>query len=163
MIDIDDLEARLKKAKNRAERAKNVLDSASSEVSRLETALSVFREISGSLTPSTSPSSNLTQKQKIVINSLKYGQSRAMSPVDVYQLASSDNAFDGDVNYVRTTLWRMADKGSIGGANGTYWKYLDSAEVAVLDPSLPSGGHGNNNSEAADFGSWDADDLEAPF
>ena len=163
MIDIDELETRLKKAKNRAEKTKNALDSASSEVSRLETALSVFREISGNLTPSASPSSNLTQKQKIVIKSLKYGQSNAMSPIDVYQLALLDNAFDGDVNYVRTTLWRMADKGSIGGANKTYWKYLDSAEVEIPDPSLLSGGHGNNNGEASDIGSWDDDDSEAPF
>lgn len=165
MLDITELENRLKKAQNRAEKAKSAHESASNEVVRLETALSVFREISGEPATNASPSGSLTRKQQIVVNSLKFGQNNAISPIDVYQVASTDQAFDGDVNYVRTTLWRMADKGSIGSANGVYWRWPDAEEVReaiVLPPQdwmdLPE-----SDSQESQFSKpWD-DDSEAPF
>jgi hypothetical protein len=166
MIDIAELETRLKKAQSRAEKAKIALESASIEVTRLETALSVIREMSGNNAPSTAAVGNLTQKQQIVINSLKYGQNNAMSPVDIYQVASGDPAFNGDVNYVRTTLWRMADKGAIGGANGTYWKHSPNStnELIAVDNSTPLSPELDALLEPPNITKWSwEDDSEAPF
>jgi hypothetical protein len=163
MIDIEELEVRLKKAKIRAEKAKSALESASGEVARLETTLSVIREMSGSLAQPASIGGNLTQKQQIVINSLKYGQAYAMSPIDIYQLASAEKTFGGDVNYVRTTLWRMADKGFIGGANGTYWKYPESVQNDDPKTILDSDERRSDVGEVSTFNSWDDEGSDVPF
>jgi hypothetical protein len=166
MIDISELELRLKKAENRAEKAKIAFDSATREASRLATALSVIREMSGNVAPSTTSSGQLTNKQQIVVNSAKYGQENAMSPINIYQLASLNDGFDGDVNYVRTTLWRMAERGAIGSANGKYWRWPESDESTkadvVLPPSNEWGGSSDEQEDNDSFGSWD-DDSEVPF
>lgn len=163
MIDIADLESRHKKAQSRALKAKAAFESATKEALRLETALSVVREIMGvSDMPSDSVGS-LSEKQKILINSLKYGENNAMSPIDIYAIASSDPSFNGDVNYVRTTLWRMANKDNIGSANGTYWRFDDSPKVQSLPPQ-PSGAFVMPH-ELTDEHRWDSDldDTDTPF
>ena len=162
MIDISELESRLRKMQTKAEKARIAFESASSEVARLETALSVVREMAGGLVAPSEGSSGLTQRQRFVFNSLKIGQNNAISPVDVYQAAKCHVGFEGDVNYVRTTLWRLANKGQIGGAGGTYWRFASETK-AESDDKLAE--------LSADFpvqpiihASWDDDlDSEIPF
>ena len=138
MIDVSEIEARLKKAQARADKARTALDGASAEIARLETALSVVRELMGTNSSISSPESNLTVRQQFVINSLKFSQTNAMSPVEVYQVASANSGFEGDVNYVRTTLWRMADKGQIGSANGAYWRFSEEVVKTEVEAVAPS-------------------------
>ena len=161
MIDISELESRLKKAESRASKAKAAFDAATAEALRLETALSVVREMIGTPTATAQSGGNLTSRQQIVVNSLKFGQNNALSPVDVFQVASENFSFEGDVNYVRTTLWRMADKGVIGNANGAYWRFPPAAsngeegkiESPSVSPALPH-----------QRAPWDDDlDSEIPF
>ena len=104
MIDIADLESRLKKAQIRAEKAKSAYESAANEAVRLETTLSVVREIIGVSDAPNVSGGSLSAKQKILVNSLKCGENNAMSPIDIYAIASSNPNFNGDINYVRTTL-----------------------------------------------------------
>jgi hypothetical protein len=163
MIDVDELAARLGKAKSRADRAKMAYDSASAEAARLETALSVVQEMMGVAASPPSSGNSLTTKQQILINSLKFGQNNSMSPADIYHVALQDSSFNGDISYVRTTLWRMADKGSIGSANGAYWRFEDfqtgqkPAEMRIPTGSLESRPPSTVNQ-------WDSDlDDDAAF
>ena len=133
MIDISELESRLKKMQTKAERAKIAFESTSAEVARLETALSVVMEMIGGKSAPSDGSPELTDRQRFVFNSLKIGQNNAMSPVDVYQVAKDHAGFEGDVNYVRTTLWRLANKGQIGGASGAYWRFFSETNAGVTD------------------------------
>lgn len=162
MIDISELETRLKKAKMRRDKAKTAYESAATDVGRLETALSVILEITGTLKQPTTTGGGLSLKQRVVVDSLKFGQNQALSPVDVYQSAARNDAFDGDVNYVRTTLWRMADKGVIGSANGTYWKYPELVENDEPEPLPHFGGDPEDVEEGSSFQPWD-DDSEGPY
>jgi hypothetical protein len=166
MIDIAELEARLGKAKSRKDRAKFAYDSASAETDRLETALSVVREMMGVTTGPPMRGSSLTTKQQILLNSLKNGQNNALSPADIYHVASQNPAFDGDVPYVRTTLWRMADKGSIGSANGVYWRFEEATTIQA--PASPPSELLANSAElpaAPAVSAWDPDldDLDVSF
>lgn len=133
MIDISELESRLKTMQGKAEKAKIAFESASAEVARLETALSVVREMFGGKIASNDGSPELTDKQRYVFNALKIGKNNAMSPVDVFQVTKSHAGFEGDVNYVRTTLWRMANKKQIAGANGAYWRFTSETNADVAD------------------------------
>ncbi|MEQ1687724.1 MAG: hypothetical protein ABL874_04040 [Sphingopyxis sp.] len=135
MIDIADLEVRLKKAKSRAEKARIAFDSATSDVTRLETTLSVVKEIMGGSTTPATTNGSLTKKQQILFNAMKIGQNNAMQPSEIYSVASQNCEFGSDINYVRSTLWRMASDGVIGSANRTYWRI---AEVAQGTDSLPT-------------------------
>jgi hypothetical protein len=162
MIDISELETRLKKAQSRAEKAKAAYEAAHAEAVRLDTALSVVREMMGASVVANSSGGSLTVKQQILINSLKIGQNNAMSPAEVFNAASKDRAFDGDVNYVRTTLWRMADKGAVGSANGAYWKYPESVQDDEPEAIPHFEDRRDMDGQVSSFGSWD-DDSEVPF
>jgi hypothetical protein len=162
MIDISELESRLKKVQMKAEKAKIAFESACNEATRLETALSVIREMIGGKGAPSEGSPELTDRQRFVFNALKIGQNNALSPVEVYQAATDYAGFEGDVNYVRTTLWRLANKGQIGGAGGTYWRYeggnapIMTDALAALAAELPT--------QPAIQASWDDDlDSEIPF
>lgn len=163
MIDIAELEARLKKAQSRAFKAKSAFDVATAEAARLETALSVVREMMGPSVAVPQGAANLTSRQQVVVNSLKFGSNNAMSPVEVFAVAAGNSSFEGDVNYVRTTLWRMADKGVIGNSSGAYWRFpVDEAvsvESAILDAQNSSV---VRSPEVPDTSLWD-DDSEIPF
>ena len=163
MIDIPELESRLKKAQSRVIKAKAAYDSATTEVSRLETTLSVVREMMGATETTSQGGGNLTSRQQIVVNSLNFGQNNALSPVDVFQVASGDASFEGDINYVRTTLWRMADKGVIGNANGAYWRFPPDEQGEGVAASRSE----TKASASLDWGQrpivpWD-EDSEVPF
>ena len=162
MIDITELETRLNKAKIRRDKAKVAYESATTEVGRLETTLSVVSEMAGTSKQPATTVGGLTLKQRVVVDSLNFGQNSALSPVDVYQLAASNEAFDGDVNYVRTTLWRMADKGAIGSANGTYWKYPELIANDERESFSHFGSDSDESEDSTSFQPWD-DDSEAPF
>lgn len=158
MIDISELESRLKKSQIKAEKAKTAFESASSEVARLETAISVIREMIGGKGAPSDGSPDLTDRQRFVFNSLKIGQNNALSPVEVYQAATDYAGFEGDVNYVRTTLWRLANKGQIGSAGGAYWRYEaeNANALAALAAELPP--------QPPLRAQWDDDlDSEIPF
>lgn len=162
MIDISELETRLRKVQARAEKARIAFESASAEVVRLDTALSVVREMIGGKSVPSDGSPELTDRQRFVYNSLKLGQNNALSPVDVFQVAKDHAGFEGDVNYVRTTLWRLANKGQIGGAGGTYWRFsgetnvVEVDEFTALSTELPP--------QSAIHPQWDDDiDSEIPF
>ena len=163
MIDISELESRLKKAESRASKAKAAFDAATAEALRLETALSVVREMIGAPTAASQSGSSLTSRQQIVVNSLKFGQNNALSPVDVFQVASANPSFEGDVNYVRTTLWRMANKGVIGNANGAYWRFpLDEHSDEEMASRSTTGSSVHSTSGLQSFAPWD-EDSEVPF
>lgn len=162
MIDVTELETRLNKAKIRRDKAKSAYESATTEVGRLETALSVISEMAGTSKQPVTTVGGLTLKQRAVVDSLNFGQKRALSPVDVFQLAASNEAFDGDVNYVRTTLWRMADKGAIGSANGTYWKFPELVANDVPEPFSQFGGDPDDSEENSPFQPWE-DDSDGPY
>lgn len=165
MIDIADLESRLKKAQIRAEKAKSAYESAANEAVRLETTLSVVREIIGVSDAPNVSGGSLSAKQKILVNSLKYGENNAMSPIDIYAIASSNPSFNGDINYVRTTLWRMANKHSIGSANGTYWRFDDSLRTQPPSPySSEAFVMSDEQAGEPDINQWDSDlDEDSPF
>ena len=168
MIEVSDLEDRHRKAVSRAAKAKSAHENAQIELERIETALEVVREMTGPSSGAVSSGGDLTKKQQVVINSLKIGQNNAMSPVNIFRVASNDTSFDGDVNYVRTTLWRMAGKGAIGGANGVYWRFEEETQSvtsepiasASVAPAEMSGRHRIPSTVESD--TWD-DDSAVPF
>jgi hypothetical protein len=174
MFDVTELESRLRKAQSKALKAKAAFDAATEEAARLETALSVIQEVMGGSPTQSAGKGTLTRKQHILFSALKFGQNNAQSPIDIYQSIKGDPAFDGDVNYVRTTLWRMADKGMIGSSNGAYWGFEASGSSAeARTPAATKetvsratastwDGHPDFATDNQEFAPWD-DESEVPF
>ncbi len=115
-----ELERRYEAALRRAEAAQTELREAMKDLERLETARAVVRELSGSASAASSLGT-LTKGQSAIYEVLPSGKEQGLSPVQVYELCKQDGA-RLHVDYVRTTLWRLAQNGVIKSADGKYWK-----------------------------------------
>jgi hypothetical protein len=166
MVDISDLEERHRKAVARAEKARLAYENASSDLARVETALSVVREMAGVGNETIQSALKLTDRQQIMFGAIEIGENQGLSPVEIYSKLKSNSFFDGSVTYVRTTLWRMAENNKIGSANGKYWRWPESADFSKADVVLPPvsewAGSPPENEEENRFVPWD-DDSEVPF
>ncbi|WP_417619158.1 hypothetical protein [Parasphingorhabdus sp.] len=125
MPGITDIDQRLKEIGRLIEEHTDAIYLLEEEAEELESAketLSKYLSLDGSqeLTHNNSENSQfngLTKKQSIVFQAIPIGKVHRKKPIDI---ASSCPKVEQ--NYVRTTLWRLAEYGRIESENGFYWR-----------------------------------------
>lgn len=74
------------------------------------------------------------EKQNLVLSLVPEGEQHSVAPRDVTQNLHQRGLEDITADYVRTTLWRFAQRGVLKSADGLYWR---SSPVAVENVAAP--------------------------
>jgi hypothetical protein len=163
------LQERLNKAKAKREKSRISHENWGNECDRIAIAISVLAEMSGDSLDSKAAPVRSTPSQKVVRDALGRGKENALSPLEIYEIVRKVPGFENDVNYVRTTLWRLGRDRVIGNAQGRYWHFADS-ENTLDNKDIEEGAADNDDAgvieqqgEAVQFDPDLDDDSDLPF
>lgn len=129
----------------------------------------------------------LNEQQSQVYECTGYGEIVGLAPKDVVGMLHSKGIDNLSADYVRTTLWRLAQRGLLQSQNGLYWRpgAPDAANVEAPDaktseasevsgpvtgrergypPSTPEGSIPSGSTQSRPNPAWDEDlDPDVPF
>lgn len=126
---ITDLKDKLAKAEAKVGRIRASLTAATKEYEELVTAISVLTKHgyvagdAGKQQPVVSAATGFTNaNHALLFISVPEGEQYAVSPKEVTDLVHRDGRADLTPDYIRTVLWRMADRGTLQSKDGRYWR-----------------------------------------
>lgn len=121
-----DLKDKLSKADSKVNRLESALSVARKERDDLATAYRVLVKLGhiedGGTPADTTPSTGANEKQAIVLELVPFGEQYAVAPKDVTAILHNRGLEDITADYVRTTLWRFAQRNVLQSGDGLYWR-----------------------------------------
>jgi hypothetical protein len=120
-LSLKNLETRLRELTQKAEKLQAQYRDAMHERERVTTAIAVIREMEGKAAASVPDHLGLTAGQAAIYKVLGSGKANSLSPSSIHKKCV-ERGSKLAADYVRTTLWRMAQYGTIRSSDGLYWK-----------------------------------------
>lgn len=188
-----DLKSKLSKADARVRRLESTLSNARKERDELATALRVLVKLGHIEDDSGAASDEIeaataNERQSLVLDQVPEGQQYAVAPKDVTSALHALGLTDITADYVRTTLWRFAQRELLKNADGLYWRAItpDTENVTAPDartseadnfmgpatgrgtgfpPTPPEGSIPSGSTPPSDYKPWHVvpDDDDIPF
>lgn len=181
-----DIKERRTKAQAKVNRLRNSLAAATKDLEELDVALNVLVKhgyIEGDEDqpqPAIAEAAGFSNENHALLYSyVPEGEASAISPKEVTDAIHATGRTDLNADYVRTVLWRMAQRNTLESRDGRYWRPTKKEEAPAeaeasqfrgpvgrevgYPPSTPEGSNpsGSTPSQAAEVDAWDDDDV--PF
>jgi hypothetical protein len=126
-----DLSAKLSKAESKVKRYESALELALAERDELAIAMRVLAKhgyLEGAVAAAGDRVAGMNEAQALVYECTAFGEVSALAPKDVAAILHARGRDDLSSDYVRTTLWRLAQRGILKSENGLYWRPAPAAE-----------------------------------
>ncbi len=145
---VADLREKFSKADSKVKRRETALASALEARDELAIAMRVLAKHGYMDSESVAPANmnrqtGLNEKQALVFSCVPHGEDRAVAPKFVTDVLNFDDHTDITGDYVRTTLWRLAQRGMLRNANGLYWRAESAEAENVATPGVFAPGADN--------------------
>lgn len=124
----DDLKARYSHEDSKVKRLESALAAARERRDEIAVAMKVLAKLGYIEDPEAVASTNtnrvvgMNEAQSLVYQYVGCGEVGAMAPKDVTSILHSTGRDDLSADYVRTTLWRLAQRGYLKNEGGLYWR-----------------------------------------
>jgi hypothetical protein len=139
-----DLRTKLSKAESKVKRLESTLQQARQERDELAVAMRVlvkhgYLDADHIVPANTNRNAEMNEMQNLVFLGVPHNRAEAVAPKDVTATLHASGHTDISGDYVRTTLWRLAQRDMLNNENGKYWRSEapEPENVAASDARAP--------------------------